>query len=610
MDATTSAQRWRMESLSPSLVNMKIPALHRAVGDKRPSLLVRRAYLKGFIQVLSEWMDKAFQGIWLGLNLYLFVDTFLWYENADSYYYTRVILGSALAWARASATCLNFNCMLILIPICRNVVSFIKGTCVCYKGGLLDKNITFHRLVGYMIVLHSAIHIVAHMVNMEWYHRSQSLDAGRLCNILSYIGNYSNETYLNPVRSYNTDIRKEALFTLAGITGFIISLALVLIITSSTENIKRSFYEIFWYTHNLSIVFFIGLLIHGTGHIVRGQTQQSMLEHNLSFCKDHYNDWGILEQCPFPRFSGNEAATWKWVICPLAFYAFEKVIRFWRSKQEVVITKVITHPSGVLEIQMKKHGFTMETGQYIFLQCPSISHLEWHPFTLTSAPEEPFFSVHVRAVGDWTQRLMMEYGADKNICLEPWQLPRLAVDGPYGSVMTNIFDYEVSVCIAAGIGVTPFVSVLKSIWYNCCVQNRMKKLEKVHFYWLCRSTHAFEWFIDLLRSLEERMSQQQKSHFLSYHLFLTGWDDDQVAHISFHYDSNLDVITGLRDKTHYGRPCWHKEFRHIAENHPSNRIGVFYCGPKSLSKDLQQMCRLHSSSDPRGVNFHYNKESF
>ncbi|MEE6475367.1 hypothetical protein FKM82_010730 [Ascaphus truei] len=106
------------------------------------------------------------------------------------------------------------------------------------------------------------------------------------------------------------------------------------------------------------------------------------------------------------------------------------------------------------------------------------------------------------------------------------------------------------------------------------------------------------------------MAERGKSHFLSYHLFLTGWDDNQAAHIALHYDGDLDVITGLRQKTLYGRPNWHKEFRHIADNHPSNSIGVFFCGPKSLSRTLNKMCRIHSSSDPRGVHFHYNKESF
>lgn len=68
--------------------------------------------------------------------------------------------------------------------------------------------------------------------------------------------------------------------------------------------------------------------------------------------------------------------------------------------------QVVMHPSRVLELRMQKKGFRMEVGQYIFVNCPAISLLEWHPFTLTSAPEEDYFSIHIRAAGDWTDRLI------------------------------------------------------------------------------------------------------------------------------------------------------------------------------------------------------------
>ncbi|KAB1275240.1 NADPH oxidase 3, partial [Camelus dromedarius] len=332
--------------------------------------------------------------------------------------------------------------------------------------------------------------------------------------------------------------------------------------------------------------------------IVRGQTPESLSRHNVTFCRDHHAEWHTAVRCPAPQFSGKEPSAWKWVLGPVVLYACERIIRCWRFQQEVVITKVVSHPSGVLELRMKKRNFKMVPGQYILLQCPSISSLEWHPFTLTSAPQEDFFSVHVRAAGDWTEALCKAFGADGQPLQGPRSLPRwepvsflrsgvlqvsngmlcgcrMAVDGPFGAALTDVFHYPVSLCIAAGIGVTPFASLLKSIWYKCCEPQTQLKLSKVwgkkessvYFYWICRDPRAFEWFADLLLSLETRTREQGKAHFLSYHIFLTGWDENQAFHIALHWDENTDVITGLKQKTFYGRPNWNNEFRQVAYSH-------------------------------------------
>lgn len=70
------------------------------------------------------------------------------------------------------------------------------------------------------------------------------------------------------------------------------------------------------------------------------------------------------------------------------------------------VLQIVMRPSKVLELQLVKKGFKMDVGQYVFLNCPAISQLEWHPFTMTSAPEEDFFSVHIRSAGDWTDKLI------------------------------------------------------------------------------------------------------------------------------------------------------------------------------------------------------------
>lgn len=104
------------------------------------------------------------------------------------------------------------------------------------------------------------------------------------------------------------------------------------------------------------------------------------------------------------------------------------------------VPQVVMHPSKTLELQMKKKGFHMEVGQYVFIQCPSVSRLEWHPFTLTSAPEEDYFSAHIRIVGDWTQALYEACGGDKTEPQEAWQLPKYDIGKLWLKLPVITFD--------------------------------------------------------------------------------------------------------------------------------------------------------------------------
>lgn len=40
---------------------------------------------------------------------------------------------------------------------------------------------------------------------------------------------------------------------------------------------------------------------------------------------------------------------------------------------------------------------------------------------------------------------------------------RLYIDGPFGSPSEEVFNYDVSLCVAGGIGVTPFACVLHAL---------------------------------------------------------------------------------------------------------------------------------------------------
>ncbi|XP_032235205.2 cytochrome b-245 heavy chain isoform X1 [Nematostella vectensis] len=546
--------------------------------------------------------------IWMGINIYLFMDVYYKLATTKENMYLNKLVKFGLALARAPAMVLNFNCMLILLTMCRNLLSFIRGSCKCcsFMLRLLDKHVTFHKYIAYMICLQTAIHCIAHIFNVEFL--ILAWQKGGIYTKLCQLEDVGNETYINPIRDPNADPITVLWTIVSGVTGAVITLGLILMLSSSTELIRRSYFEVFWFNHHCFVIFYIGLVLHGVQGIIRYQSNVD--KHDPEICMNHtlwYNHPKCMEPPKFVPFGMN---TWRWVVGPMFLYCIERLIRFVRSHQAIQIIKVVKHPSNVIEIKMKKAGFRPEVGQYIFLQCPKISKLEWHPFTLTSAPEEDTFSVHIRIVGDWTGDLAKLCGYKGQKLQSVNEMPRLALDGPFGTASIDVFKYGVGMYIGAGIGVTPFASVLKSIWYRYNENPSDLNIKKVHFFWICNDTNAFEWFTDLLKILEEKMIDSGNAGFLEYNIYLTrGWGANMARDIYLREDEVEDPITRLRQKTRFGRPEWNKIFNDIGKKHPKTDIGVFFCGPKALSHTLHKMSNAHSR-DGDGAKFYYNKENF
>jgi len=73
---------------------------------------------------------------------------------------------------------------------------------------------------------------------------------------------------------------------------------------------------------------------------------------------------------------------------------------------------------------------------------------------------------------------------------------------PSALPLKNVFSNEVAVLVGAGIGVTPFASILKDIWYKQ-QKNQVGALRRVLFVWINREAENFEWFNSLLKHLEQ-----------------------------------------------------------------------------------------------------------
>jgi len=184
--------------------------------------------------------------------------------------------------------------------------------------------------------------------------------------------------------------------------------------------------------------------------------------------------------------------------------------------------------------------------------------------------------------------------------------PILRIDGPFGAASEDIFKFEVVMLIGAGIGVTPFASILKTIRYRIEAQRATGQMDipitKAYFYWIAREKNSFEWFLELLSVLED----SGVSDVLELNTYLTSLKGPSEADGDSEY--GRDPITGLRSGSHYGRPDFDEIFQDKADRHPNERVGVFFCGPAVMSKLLYKMCRKYTKKT--STKFHYHKENF
>ncbi|XP_028818082.1 NADPH oxidase 4 isoform X3 [Denticeps clupeoides] len=440
--------------------------------------------------------------------------------------------------------------------------------------------------------------------------------SAHLINAVSFSVRFSDDfPSLNMAQHRGQDPRIIILTTVPGITGVLLVLILFLMFTASSNYIRLSSYEIFFYTHNLFIIFYIILMLHVVGGALKYQSNVDMhppgcLQSNHTSLSDGVGDnqkdssLGATETfCrEEARFSPHFPVTWLWVSAPLCLYCAERLCRYVQSSIPVTIVSVVKHPCDVIEVCMMKNGFKARPGQYILLSCSSVSSFESHPFTLTKCPtkKKETFCVHLRVVGDWTEllthQLLTEFSQSEVLpMVHQTRYPKLLVDGPFGSPSEEVFNYKISVCVAGGIGVTPFACILHALldgWMQY-------KLRRLYFVWACKDLQSFYWFADLLCTLHNKLWEENRPDYLNIQLYLS--TQTEFQHLC------EERYKPLSSRLRIGRPQWELLFDEIGRSNNHKRIGVFCCGPKGMSRALHSLC---NSNPHPGVTFEFNTESF
>jgi predicted ferric reductase len=183
-----------------------------------------------------------------------------------------------------------------------------------------------------------------------------------------------------------------------------------------------------------------------------------------------------------------------WYFFPsVMLFIIDRLIRAYRSYKPTAVTE-IAHVNGLTRLQLKKPaGMKYEGGQYLFIMIPSISKIEWHPFSIASAPQDEDLMLCIRDAGGWTHKLLE--AAKQNITdLQPH------VDGPYGRPAVDPLRFKVVMLISGGVGAVPWISVVRELLHRIKSGEKLK-IEKLIFVWSVRSENNWEWFRDTFREI-------------------------------------------------------------------------------------------------------------
>lgn len=137
---------------------------------------------------------------------------------------------------------LHIDVIFILLPVCRNFISLLRRTSL-NSFIPFDKNITFHKATAWSIVFFSAVHIIAHMFN---FYKLTLVDTSATTPGKRFVAFLGANFATGP-----------------GITGWIMTVSLGVMVWFAIEKRRRAHFERFWYSHHLFIVFFINWQLHG-----------------------------------------------------------------------------------------------------------------------------------------------------------------------------------------------------------------------------------------------------------------------------------------------------------------------------------------------------------
>ncbi|KAJ7946500.1 Ferric reduction oxidase [Quillaja saponaria] len=216
----------------------------------------------------------------------------------------------------------------------------------------------------------------------------------------------------------------------ANLPGVISLLAGLFMWMTSLPPVRKKYFELFFYTHQLYVVFVIFFALHVGDYI-------------------------------FSVAAGG-----------IFLFVLDRFLRFCQSRRTVNIISTKCLPCGTVELVLSKPANLQYNAlSFIFIQFRDSSWLQWHPFSVSSSPLDGKYhiSVLIKVLGEWTAKLKGKVSGSELVKDLPIQADAritASVEEPYGHEVPYYLLYENLILVAGGIGLAPFLAILSDILHR------------------------------------------------------------------------------------------------------------------------------------------------
>ena len=291
------------------------------------------------------------------------------------------------------------------------------------------------------------------------------------------------------------------------------------------------------------------------------------------------------------------------------FWLIDVLLRVYivrKNFKRAKLAEITQVPPGLTKICFGNENFHYKAGQYVFLCVPAISVWEWHPFSLSSSPNEKAVSLHARVLGDWTKTLY-----DKSGVLNA--LEKVWIDGPYGNCALDVDsdEYKVFILVSGGIGITPMQSICNQLVYE---HMRGRRIIKILFIWSVKDKFLLDevqanpdaFYVKKIPSKlpfsfqPDVLVKHEHGHILESYFHLTNVRKKE--------DFNQGNINPQQQKLlKFGRPnlpSYFENINKIKEEHGEKNVAVLCCGPEPMMDECAKLSKKYS------FDFHHETFNF